>query len=81
MPIAALHDPMINAATVTKSDTVELPNVTRGLLVGSIGDVKVTFLGGHTVTLFNLAAGVIHPVRVTQVWSTGTEPTEIVALR
>jgi hypothetical protein len=76
---------MINADAITPSDTVALTTVTRGLYVGVTGDVKVTFqgqaTGAQTVILKNLLQGVIHLMRVTQVWDADTTATDIVAMR
>lgn len=56
----------------------KLEHVTRGLYVGTSGDVTVTFIDGSSVTLENLAAGVIHPVAVTHV--TAATATGIIGL-
>lgn len=55
-----------------------LPHVTRGLLVGVSGNVTVTFIDGTSLTLPNLAAGVIHPLSVTHV--TAATATGIIGL-
>lgn len=68
------------AAGVTPSDSTDLAMTTRGLYVGAAGDVKITLAGGDTVTLSGLASGVVHPLRVTRVWSTDTTATGIVAV-
>jgi len=72
--------PAVHAFSVTPNDSVDLTYVTRGLYVGASGDVKVTVHGGEAVTFVDLAAGVIHPLRVTRVWSTGTAATGIVGV-
>lgn len=77
---AGLTSPISRAAEVTPSNSEDLETATRGLYVGAAGDVKVTLVGGDTVTLVDLVAGVIHPLRVSRVWATGTEATGIVAL-
>ena len=81
-PYGELIDFPSHAEAVTKSDTTTTSNVpvgTRFLMVGAVGDVKVIMKSGATVILRNLAAGVWHNVRCTHVYSTDTEPTEIVA--
>ncbi len=65
---------------VTPHDTNNI-DPTRGLYVGVSGDVKVVMLDGTTITFTNMAAGVIHPLQVVRVFSTGTAATNIVALR
>ncbi len=70
--------PIESASVVTTSDSTNLTNVTRGLYVGVAGDVKVTLSSGNVITIKNLAAGVVHPFRVSRVWATGTTATDIV---
>ena len=73
---------------VSANDTTDLPNgATRGLYVGTAGNVTVIFAAdttnsgaGTAVALKNLAAGVAHPFRVRRVYSTGTTATDVVAL-
>lgn len=72
--------PAGTAASITAHDT-NLFAPTRGLYVGVSGNVKVTMLDGTEITFGNLAAGVIHPLQVVQVFSTGTTATGIIALR
>ena len=80
------NPPEINSAiaaiAVTTSDSTNLSlGFTRGIYVGGSGDVAVTMADGNTVTFKSLAAGIIHPICVTRIWSTGTTATNIVALR
>lgn len=72
--------PITKGAAVTPHDTNLLPQATRALMVGVSGDVKVKTVGGDTITLPAVAAGVMHPIAVSQVFSTGTTATTIVAL-
>lgn len=65
---------------ITPNDTTDLPKLTRGLLVGTTGAVRVTMLSGAVLTLPSLAAGVIHSLQVTRVHSTGTTATGIFGL-
>lgn len=72
--------PATGAAAANLHDSNQLTNgVCRSLYVGVAGDVKVTMANGDTLTLTNVAVGVV-PVSVKQVWSTGTTATGIVAL-
>jgi len=75
-----LSAPADNAASVTPHDSNDLSIVTRGIYVGTSGDLKVDLSGGDTVTFANIAAGVIHPLRVQRVYSTGTTATDIVGV-
>jgi hypothetical protein len=63
-----------DAATVTVSDTVNLPTPSV-IFVGAAGDVKVTTAQGSDVTFPGLQAGQVIPVQVIRVWSTGTTVT------
>lgn len=63
---------------ITPSDTVDLPNLAHGLLVGVAGAVKVTFQGGAVLVIPLLAAGAFHKMKVKRVWATGTTATGIV---
>lgn len=76
-----LVEPATNAVAITTSDSEDLVTATRGLYVGVTGNVKVDMLGGTTgVTFANLAAGVIHPLRVTKIYATGTTASSIVGV-
>lgn len=65
-----------HAALVTPSDTAELEYVATALLVGLPGDIKVTTLGGETLTIPNVPAGPLL-LRVKQVWAAGTTADKI----
>lgn len=78
---AGLSSPPENGFSVTPADGSDLAQSTRGLIVGVSGDVKVDFVGsGTAVVLPALAAGVVHPFRVSRIYSTGTTATTIVGL-
>jgi hypothetical protein len=79
-----------NAQTVTPSDTTDLslsggtfnnPQSTGALpYVGTGGDIKVTMVGGQTVTFVNVPDGTFMPIQVTRIWATDTNATDILAL-
>jgi hypothetical protein len=50
------------------------------LIVGTGGDVKVTTSGGDTVVLPSIGSGTLLPLRVRQVFSTGTTASGIVSI-
>lgn len=50
----------------------------RWIYVGVTGNVAFVDLGGNTVTLIGLAAGVFHPIWSLQINSSGTTATSIV---
>lgn len=76
---SGLDSPAQHGIVAAQSDSVDLATTSRGISFGGAGALKVDILGGETVTLPSgaLAAGYIHPLRVTRVWSTGTTATDI----
>ena len=77
------------AASVTPSNTVDIPNIAnqdgldnRGcvLYVGTGGTLKVTTAGGDEVTFTGILSGTFVPVQVIKVWATGTSASNIIAL-
>ena len=75
-----LDSPADHAAAVTPHDTNELATVSRYLWVGGAGNVKLTTVGGDTVTFTSVAAGTLLRVRAKVVFATLTTATLIVAL-
>lgn len=69
--------PATNASVVTPSDSVDLAEVPRALVVD--GAVKVTTLDGDTVTLPDLGTWQ-WDLRVVRVHDDGTTATNVVAL-
>lgn len=75
-----LQAPSGSFAAITKSDSVDLAFVTRGVYVGGSGDVVAVSPAGDVVTFSNVAAGTVLPIRVTRINSTSTTATGMVAL-
>ena len=76
-----LASPAARAVAVTPSDGTALTLVSRGIYVGSAGNLAVTMkAGGNDVTFVGVAAGSLLPLRVTHVLSTGTTASDIVAV-
>jgi len=67
-------------ADVTPHDTNNLTHVTRGIYVGTTGNVRLLSDDGLDVVFHNLAAGVIHPLSAVRVFATNTTATDIVAV-
>lgn len=73
--------PAENAVAITPHDSNDLADASRGVFVGVSGNLKVDMVGSGTAVVFTgLAAGVIHPLRVTRIYSTDTTATNIVAV-
>lgn len=66
------------AVAVTPSDATVLP-VTRGLFIGTGGDVVVTMADGQVVTFANIANATLLPIQVQQVRAS-TTATNVLAL-
>lgn len=73
-----LTAPPEHAFAIAPSDTLDLDFVTRAVHVGTAGDLRVTMVGGETVTFAGLAAGTIKIGRFTRVWATGTSAGSLV---
>lgn len=76
-----LTAPAVDFELVTPDDDNELAQPTRYLSWGKDGDLVVLKLNGdqETIPAGTLAIGVLHPIRVRQVLSTGTVASDIVA--
>lgn len=68
-----------DAAAVTPSDTNNFPTASV-VWVSGTGNVKVTTAQGSDVTFLAVPAGMILPVQVLRVWSTGTSATGMVRI-
>lgn len=69
-----------HAETIVPSDANPLARVTRGVYVGTTGNLRVTMASGETRTFTNIAAGIVHPLQIIQVWATGTTATGVIVL-
>lgn len=75
-----------HAVVITKSDTVKIvdgnsvPIVTRSIYVGGTGNITCIMDKGQTVLFSSIPAGTILPIAASQVMSTGTTATLMVAL-
>jgi len=63
---------------IVKSDSTDLTNDTRMLIVGGAGDVKLTDDKGDTA-VFTLPAG-SYPIRARRIWQNGTTATGLVGI-
>jgi len=76
--MGAYSDPSPRVETVTPHNTNDIP-LTRGLYIGTSGALKFNDESGNAVTFATAVAG-YHPLRVTRVYDTGTDATDIHAL-
>ncbi|MEM8871278.1 MAG: hypothetical protein AAGE38_12815 [Pseudomonadota bacterium] len=74
-----LESPAFRLFEIAPSDTDALALVTRAISVETPGHLQVTTAAGDTGRIF-VAAGIPFPLRVTQVYATGTTATGIVGL-
>ncbi len=79
-PNPQLMQPAVRGVALTKSDSDELAEVSRGIWVGVAGDIAVKFKGSTTAVVFTVPAGSILPFRIRQLMSTNTTATQVVAL-
>jgi len=74
----------LNGFAIALSDTVDLPNITRGIYVGTGGDIVLNLQDYNgtatTLTFKAVPQGVILPVRCSRVKSTNTTASNLVGL-
>jgi len=66
------------AAAISPSDSVDLPNVTKGIWAATTGTLKVDMVSGGTVTLTGIPAGKFLPIAAKRVYATGTTVTGLI---
>lgn len=76
----SLAGPASHGFAVTPSDSTLLSETTRGLYVGTTGNIAGLMLSGASVTFTSVPAGAVLPVRLTKIMATGTTASNIVAL-
>lgn len=78
---SGLDSPARSAFAITPSDSAAVGVVTRGLYSGAGGTIVCILAGdADAVTFTNVPAGVVLPLRIKQVLSTGTTATGLVGL-
>jgi hypothetical protein len=80
---AGLDSPASRAAVVSPNDGADLATDARGLLVTASGNIRLITTGGDDVTIQNLIAPIILPIRTRRVYATSTTVSagNIIALR
>jgi hypothetical protein len=76
----SLTAPPEEGAAIVPDDAAELGHATRALWVGGGGDLRVRLLGGAVVTLAAVPGGTLLPLRLRQVFATGSSATALVGL-
>ncbi len=70
-----------DADNIVPNDAVDLPRTSRALYVGSTGDITVQLVNSVTsITLKNVVAGSLLPLRIKRVFATSTTATALIAL-
>lgn len=77
--MSGFSDPVTDGFAITPHDSTNFDRPTRGIYVGTTGNIVVVFNSG-TVTFSNVPAGVILPVRAIRVNSTNTTASDLVGL-
>ncbi len=72
--------PASNGTAITPNDSDELAQTTRGIWVGTAGNLRVTLYNGDDVTLKSIQAGTLLPLGAKKVWSTDTTAADLVGL-
>ena len=79
-----VSDPGTRAAAIVPSDTVDLPDIPKGIYVGTGGNITMIGVGapvGATgVTWKNVPAGSLIPFRARRILATGTTATDMLAV-
>jgi hypothetical protein len=76
-----LGGPAGHAFAVTPNDGADLAVITRGLYVGTGGDLSLVLKGDAAAVSFaGVASGSVLPLRVARVRATGTTASDIVGL-
>ncbi|HKJ75537.1 MAG TPA: hypothetical protein VKA19_15585 [Alphaproteobacteria bacterium] len=76
-----LAGPAAHAFAVTPDDAADLPVVTRGLYVGTGGDISLVLKGESApVSFVGVPAGSMLPLRVLRLRATGTTANDMLGL-
>ncbi len=75
-----LTAPATSAQSISPNDATDLARTTRAIYIGQTGNVRVKTTTGEIVTLANMQGGVLYPIRIVQVFQTGTTASDLVGL-
>lgn len=73
-------NPGMKFTAITPNDSTDLVYTTRGIMVAVSGNVQIMGLQDTVPCVLFLAAGIIHPIMATRIYSTNTAATGIVAV-
>lgn len=76
----SLTAPPSAAEAIVPDDAAPLTRVTRAVYVGGGGDLRVRMLEGGIVTFAGVPGGSLIPLRLAQIYATGTSASDIVGL-
>lgn len=68
------------AFAITPHDTQPLPLVTKGLCVGTSGEIALRAIDSEADVTLNVVAGQLLPIRITHVRASGTTASGLVGL-
>lgn len=80
---ARLDSPGFNAEAIPvsgSSGSIHLTTVSRGIYIGTSGDLRVRTLGGQDVLFTGVVGGTLLPIRITEVFNSGTTASGLVSL-
>lgn len=75
VPQANQVGPARRAVSVTCSDSANLTDISRGLSVKTAGDYPIILADDSSSVTMYLTAGIVHPLAVKRVYSTGAAST------
>lgn len=79
--VARRSDPATGAVAISYgSGDQTFSTESRGVYIGTAGNLKVDMADGTTVTFSNLAAGSIYAIAITKVYQTGSTAAGLVLL-
>lgn len=79
--VQSINAPSGRFYLVTPNDGVDLPFRPRAIYVGSEGNLTAVDDEGNEVVFVSLLVGVPHPIRPVRIKATGTNISNIIALR
>lgn len=72
--------PAARCAVIAPNDLTDLPFSTKGIYVGTTGDISLILVGDANAVLFKSVPVGILPVRARRVMNSGTSASNLVAL-